>query len=105
MNTNFTQGPWKVESDPCAYDTLTTVTGGGSDRVLNLTRELIVEVGGYAGYETAESNAALIAAAPEMYEMLVYYAGQYGCKCGHPACSRCKDTIEAESILKKARGE
>ena len=97
MKPNFTPGPWKVESDPCAYDTLTTVTGGGSDRVLNLTRELIVEVGGYAGYETAEANATLIAAAPEMYEILC------------DVLTDCKLSdgmrLEIERIMKKARGE
>jgi hypothetical protein len=105
MNTNFTPAPWDIESDSCAYDTRTTVVGGGKIGGLILPRELIIQVGGYADWKTAEANATLIAAAPEMYEMLVYYVGQYGCKCGHPACSRCKDTIETEAILKKARGE
>lgn len=111
MNTNFTPGPWKVESDPCAYDTLTTVTGGGSDRVLNLTRELIVEVGGYAGYETAEANAALIAAAPEMYdeiettiELLQLVIDTYSLP--EAVKKGLKERIETgKNTLKKARGE
>ena len=89
MNTNFTQGPWELKKTTARLEVAIPSNPRSS----------------YVFTHIDGANAALIAAAPEMYEMLVYYVGQYGCKCGHPACSRCKDTIETEAILKKARGE
>lgn len=40
----------------------------------------------------------------ELEEDLTFYLGQYRCDCGHPACSRCKDTIYTENLLKKGGG-
>lgn len=65
-----TKGPWEVKADPCHYDSLTTVVAGEEKRK-GLLRELTVEVGGWADIEKAEANALLIAAAPELLEVLL----------------------------------
>lgn len=62
-----TSAPWECEPDLCHFDTLTTVVGGGH-RKGYLGRELIVQVGGYAGAGEATANARLIAAAPDLLE-------------------------------------
>lgn len=62
-----TPGPWECEPDLCHFDTLTTVVGGGH-RKGYLGRELIVQVGGYAGAGEATANARLIAAAPDLLD-------------------------------------
>lgn len=64
-----TPGPWGIEPDPCHYDTMTTVTAGGT-RNKPPVNQMIVAVGGYANVDEAEANARLISAAPELYEAL-----------------------------------
>ena len=39
----------------------------------------------------------------ELEEDLSYWANQYGCKCGHPHCSRCKDTEDTTNLLNKSK--
>jgi len=68
--SKHTPGPWELKRDPMHYDTLTSIEGGGKNSRFGLPRELMVEIGGYAGNQTAESNARLIAAAPEMLQIL-----------------------------------
>ena len=65
-----TPGPWEVRADPSHYDSFTTVVAGSGEQRKGMLRELIVEIGGWAGIETAEANARLIAAAPDMLEAL-----------------------------------
>lgn len=74
--TKHTPGPWDIESDPCHFDTHSTVVGGrhfsyrpGKDSFV-LPRELIVQVGGQSSVEEQEANACLIAAAPDMLAAL-----------------------------------
>ena len=73
MKAKHTPGPWELTGDPCHFDTLTSVRGGASEiRGKGLKwRQLMVEIGGYADPATAEANARLIAAAPEMVEELI----------------------------------
>ena len=61
-----TPGPWEVRADPSHYDSFTTVVAGSGEQRKGMLRELIVEIGGWAGIETAEANARLIAAAPDL---------------------------------------
>lgn len=49
-----------------------------------------------------EANAALIAAAPEMYEQLKRHCAL--CMMMHPECEKCK-LCETKKVLMKARGE
>ena len=61
-----TPGPWEVRADPSHYDSFTTVVAGSGEQRKGMLREMIVEIGGWAGIETAEANARLIAAAPDL---------------------------------------
>lgn len=72
MKAKHTPGPWELTGDPCHFDTLTSVRGGPSEiRGKGLKwRQLMVEIGGYADPATAEANARLIAAAPDLLEAL-----------------------------------
>lgn len=53
-------------------------------------------------YEQSEANAALIAAAPEMYEQLKRHCAL--CMMMHPDCEGC-DICDTGKVLKKVRGE
>lgn len=68
INMKHTPGPWDVECDPSHFGTMTTIVGGGN-RDKFLPREMMVQVGGYAGMQAAEANARLIAAAPELADL------------------------------------
>lgn len=87
-NPQFTSGPWHVsESQP-------TVVG---------TREKAVckcELDWDLGASERKVNASLIAAAPEMYALLLDIVTDYQCM---PNPAVMADKIEA--VLKKARGE
>lgn len=68
-----TKGPWRLEADPCHFDSLTTVTGG---QRMNAKPHawpaypLTVQVGGTATLMEQQANARLIAAAPELLAAL-----------------------------------
>ena len=72
MKIEHTPGPWELTVDPCHYDTMTSIHGGPAEiRGKGIEwRQMMVEVGGYADPSTAEANARLIAAAPDMLEAL-----------------------------------
>lgn len=69
MSAKHTPGPWGISSDPCHYDTLSTVTAG-DERKVQPDRQMIVQVGGFAGVPEQEANARLIAAAPDLLAAL-----------------------------------
>lgn len=50
------------------------------------------------------ANAALMAEAPNLFDMLESLAEQHKCECGHPACNRCEDYRLASEILDRAAG-
>ena len=83
----FTPGPW----NNCDGETIETKEA----RIcivapLNLTQE------------ESDANAALISAAPEIYEELKLHCAR--CMWAHPKCERC-DSCKTMKVLKKARGE
>lgn len=59
-------------------------------------------------YEQSEANAALIAAAPEMYDILEHYLNLIQAASEGAAIAEQKifeDIVDIERVLKKARGE
>ena len=98
--TKFTKGPWKLSSNPGgpgdqpAFPSVIDMSGRphGEDIVCSA----------YGDQDTVKANAYLIAAAPEMYEMLdrlvATYWGQHGGGCE-------QDLRDAKDLLEKARGE
>jgi hypothetical protein len=61
-----TPGPWRVEPDPCHYDTMSDVVAGETREKPYPANRMHVSVGGYAGPKEQEANAALIALAPSL---------------------------------------
>lgn len=102
----FTPGPWYIkpsEEIPSPY--------GGSTSSTRITildaqdgqykpRHVIAQVAKGNGHGAA--NAALIAAAPEMYAELERHCAL--CMLMHPECEGC-DLCETRKILRKVRGE
>lgn len=95
MKEQFTPGPWNV---------------AGFDSRINEERyfgigtpcgQMIVESFGECD-SNRKANAALIAAAPEMYEELKLHCAR--CMWAQPSCERC-NTCKTMKVLKKARGE
>ena len=101
---NFTPGPWSVTRN--CVDTIEVVFGGGSyfrgDAYLN-----IQPVSSLSNFEcihsggTAEANAHLIAAAPDMYDMLRSLSEMSP----EDAKLFLENTSDITDLLTKARGE
>jgi len=68
MRAKHTPGPWSVKSDPCHFDTLSSVVGG-RDNGKGWT-PLMVEIGGLANVDEQEANARLVSAAPDLLSAL-----------------------------------
>ena len=83
----FTKGPWKLFNKK--GDVVSTETG-----------DLIVKWNAYHTEEQQLADSALIAAAPDMYALLLDIVTDYQCM---PNPAVMADKIEA--VLKKARGE
>lgn len=91
ITTEFTPGPWEVETNS---DHLGILTQAG---------DIIVDHRGLGPHEILEcfANACLAAAAPDLYAALAQYAilGHGKCSIGKPAADM------ALAALAKARGE
>lgn len=94
MSEQFTPGPWSI-----LFNDKTKV-------VLEKSGVAIFVADTYAGFTKSESeqeaNAALIAAAPELYKELEKHCAL--CALRHPECEGCK-LCETRKVLNKARGE
>lgn len=90
MKEKFTKGEWFVSTKPESEHYLITVDCGGSMSIPIITSALDLS---YYDTEERESNAHLIAAAPEMYKFLDDLANGRG------------TDYPIEKLLAKARGE
>lgn len=95
----FTPGPWQVKRSGC-------ISARGDGQLVATTGYRVAVVEGTAGAEDS-ANAALIAAAPDLFAALsdvLAKAGGDRASCGHPyTCSCAFDA--ARAALAKARGE
>lgn len=93
MKELFTQGPWSI-----LFNDKTKV-------VLEKSGVAIFVADTYAGFTKSDSeqeaNAALIAAAPELYKELEKHCAL--CVMRHPEMEKCK-LCETRKVLNKARG-
>lgn len=104
MNEKFTPGPWEAGKNPYMCDLVEDY--GKSIYVGNdsIAWAKVKNPNSKKAIQKAIANAALIAAAPEMYEMLQFFCSRKHtpiCKNAPDSCSVCK----LNRILKKARGE
>lgn len=67
----FTPGPWATACDDCHFGSLSSVRGGGAAQKSGLSRELMVEVGGWQGVKAQEATTRLIAVAPDMRDTII----------------------------------
>lgn len=102
----FTPGPWYIkpsEEIPSPYwgtTSSTRITILGAQDGQYKPRHVIAQVA--KGNGRGNANAALIAAAPEMYAELERHCAL--CMLMHPECEGC-DLCETRKILRKVRGE
>ena len=98
--TKFTNGPWRVEEgqDPqiCGQKIKSWEIGSDANHfwIAQISRSLC--------YEQGDANANLIAAAPEMYEVLERIADKLVSEDGVVTGI---DAADAVIVLRKARGE
>lgn len=112
--TQYTPGPWEAERDDLHFGSLSTVVGGGSREKWAIRRELLIEVGGYAGPKEQEANTRLVSAAPELLEalegmLLSYEVLMTESPLGPTAkdCVKCTfllDPAKARKAINKAKG-
>lgn len=92
-NEKFTPGPWSL-----LFNDKTKVVFENKGVAIFVADTY----GGFTKNEIEEeANAALIAAAPEMYEELKLHCAR--CMWAQPSCERC-NTCKTMNVLKKARG-
>lgn len=66
-----TPGPWAPHRDPCHFDTLSDVRGGSKREAQGISSQLMVSVGGFAGWKEQEANTRLIAMAPALARRVI----------------------------------
>ena len=98
----FTKGPWKNVKTHSYYNLGVTEHYYDVYEIKDANNKIITKLDaeGMGKDKNIKSNAALIAAAPEMYALLLDIVTDYQCM---PNPAVMADKIEA--ILKKARGE
>ena len=92
MNTKFTEGPWYI-SKPKGEHRAFVLANGCNLRVATVAYN--------SGKCHVNSNAALIAAAPDLYEALAAMRDFMAYKCGDDD----QFVLSADKALVKARGE
>lgn len=106
MNEKFTPGPWVAEihrintpNEQSVSFFVRTITDKQGER-----RQIsgYVETYNQKLFKEIEADAALISAAPEMYEQLKRHCAL--CMMMHPDCEGC-EICDTGKVLKKARGE
>lgn len=96
MSAKFTPGPWFVVPQGCFVADRKVEFDGDGARV-GETPNMCIEC-------ASEANAHLIAAAPEMYEVIEEIAGMKIADCdAHDAANYMRDA--ARALLAKMRGE
>lgn len=98
-----TPGPWELKSDPCHYDTLSSIEGGKSKESAfrqHPRRELMAEVGGFADFRTQEANARIISAAPDLLDALELVISTHD-NGGWPSATM----VVAQAAINKAKGQ
>jgi len=100
METKFTKGEWFTED----YSTLLNVSAKGSGSICDVDTDYITDEYVIDPTEEQRANAHLIAAAPDMYELLegISLEARSFVDRGGKATTWLRD---AESLLSKARGE
>lgn len=109
----FTPGPWEIADLSCcdASGNVWTAIHIGNEESREMIAECYGEIGSYnVDHDHIMANAALIAAAPEMYELLKKAQSCIDFILNHEiddlVLGESKNTIEEiENILKNARGE
>lgn len=98
----FTKGPWNNVKKQDYYNHGLTEHYYDVYHIINAKGEIIAKLTaeGMGKDKNIKANAALLAAAPEMYDLLLDIVTDYQCM---PNPAVMADKIEA--ILKKARGE
>lgn len=107
----FTSGPWFADwkNNPTFFPFVWRENGyavakmcGKPNSQLENTTIPVACLSDFAEPEKVLANAALIAAAPEMYEQLKRHCAL--CMMMHPDCEGC-EICDTGKVLKKARGE
>ena len=99
--TKFTSGPWSADSP---YSTMFMVVDSQQQTIAEVQCGTD-EYGDYLANEKEQANAHLIAAAPEMYDVIIAMLEQFDAE---ETCHNEYDYIvirEAKKVLAKARGE
>ena len=110
--TNFTPGPWFIKQSEEIRSPYSTNVSSTRITILDTpggqyqSRHVIAQVA--KGNGRGEANAALIAAAPEMYDLLEHYLGLIQKANDGDTVSEQKifeQAADIEKVLKKARGD
>jgi hypothetical protein len=90
--SKHTPGPWKLEHDELHYGSLSTVVAGKKSNKFP-GYQMLVDVGGFAGVDEQESNARLIASAPELLEVLKVMIVVFQPRTGEPSPDAHVETV------------
>jgi len=103
--TKFTKGPWGIEYDGHEANIIGPVPYTSDQRDIAYVNSEVGDIDGFACGVTAQANAHLIAAAPELYEALEDVAKVIAC--GNLASVGAQDLalFKAQAAQAKARGE
>lgn len=101
--SKHTPGPWHITRDDLDSGEIAWHVFAEKGNVCRMYRRDADDI--RAGAGSAKADALLIAAAPDLLEMLELMAAQHFCGCRHPACKRCAEDDECAVVIAKAKGE